>query len=142
MFFIFFPPTTILLGFGWLRWVTWGHVPITRPSGTVAAVGDSLWSLGLGFAPQGPPAPGRLHRSISWAGTVHHLCDPPPYPLLSTFQPLTTLSLFLASRLKKKKEKPSKKPKNAWCSVFHLTCTKKPTEISVHKYRDVRLKRK
>uniref|UniRef100_A0AAQ5YE88 Tuberin n=1 Tax=Amphiprion ocellaris TaxID=80972 RepID=A0AAQ5YE88_AMPOC len=27
-----------------------------------------------------PPAPGRLHRSISWAGTVHHMCDPTPPP--------------------------------------------------------------
>lgn len=38
------------------------------------AVGSSLWSLGSGSAPPGPPAPGRLHRSISWAGTVHHVC--------------------------------------------------------------------
>lgn len=35
-------------------------------------MGSSLWSLGSGWAPPGPPAPGRLHRSISWAGTVHH----------------------------------------------------------------------
>ncbi|XP_035515667.1 tuberin isoform X2 [Morone saxatilis] len=33
-------------------------------------VGGSLWSLGLGSAPPGPPAPGRLHRSISWADSV------------------------------------------------------------------------
>ncbi|KAK0152082.1 Tuberin [Merluccius polli] len=34
-------------------------------------VGDSLWALGLGpSAPRGPPAPGRLHRSISWADSV------------------------------------------------------------------------
>ncbi|CAL9700618.1 unnamed protein product [Knipowitschia caucasica] len=33
-------------------------------------VGGSLWSLGLGSAPSGPPAPGRLHRSISWADSV------------------------------------------------------------------------
>lgn len=38
------------------------------------AVGSSLWSLGSGSAPPGPPAPGRLHRSISWAGTLHHVC--------------------------------------------------------------------
>lgn len=51
-------------------------------SGVPPAVGGSLWSLGLGSAPSGPPAPGRLHRSISWAGTVHHMCDPtPPQPL-------------------------------------------------------------
>lgn len=45
-------------------------------SGTSPAVGGSLCSLGMGTAPPGPPAPGRLHRSISWAGTVHHVCDP------------------------------------------------------------------
>lgn len=45
-------------------------------SGTSPAVGGSLCSLGMGTAPAGPPAPGRLHRSISWAGTVHHVCDP------------------------------------------------------------------
>ncbi|XP_071359604.1 tuberin isoform X3 [Trachinotus anak] len=33
-------------------------------------VGGSLWSLGLGSAPSGPPGPGRLHRSISWADSV------------------------------------------------------------------------
>ncbi|TKS69065.1 Tuberin Tuberous sclerosis 2 protein -like protein [Collichthys lucidus] len=33
-------------------------------------VGGSLWSLGSGSAPPGPPAPGRLHRSISWADSV------------------------------------------------------------------------
>uniref|UniRef100_A0AAQ5ZI65 Tuberin n=1 Tax=Amphiprion ocellaris TaxID=80972 RepID=A0AAQ5ZI65_AMPOC len=47
---------------------------------TQTAMGCSLWSLGLGTAPPGPPAPGRLHRSISWAGTVHHMCDPTPPP--------------------------------------------------------------
>uniref|UniRef100_A0A8D0D443 Tuberin n=1 Tax=Sander lucioperca TaxID=283035 RepID=A0A8D0D443_SANLU len=36
---------------------------------------------------------GRLHRSISWAGTVHHMCAPSP-PL----------------------------PEKSWCSVFPLTC--------------------
>uniref|UniRef100_A0A669C4X5 Tuberin n=1 Tax=Oreochromis niloticus TaxID=8128 RepID=A0A669C4X5_ORENI len=40
--------------------------------------------------------PGRLHRSISWAGTVHHACDPTSIP------------------------PPSK---NSWCSIFLLTCT-------------------
>lgn len=44
-------------------------------SGVSPAVGGSLWSLGLGSAPSGPPPAGRLHRSISWAGTVHHMCD-------------------------------------------------------------------
>lgn len=53
-------------------------------SGTPPAVGGSLWSLGLGSAPPGPPAPGRLHRSISWAGTVHHMCAPTPPPLQKT----------------------------------------------------------
>ncbi|KAM6939958.1 LOW QUALITY PROTEIN: tuberin [Xenentodon cancila] len=33
-------------------------------------VGGSLWSLGVGSAHPGPPAPGRLHRSISWADSV------------------------------------------------------------------------
>ncbi|XP_035027265.1 tuberin isoform X1 [Hippoglossus stenolepis] len=33
-------------------------------------VGGFLWSVGLGSAPSGPPAPGRLHRSISWAESV------------------------------------------------------------------------
>ncbi|XP_037830586.1 tuberin isoform X3 [Kryptolebias marmoratus] len=33
-------------------------------------VGGSLWSLGLGSAPPAHPAPGRLHRSISWADSV------------------------------------------------------------------------
>ncbi|XP_019116485.1 tuberin isoform X3 [Larimichthys crocea] len=33
-------------------------------------VGGSLWSLGSGSAPPGSPAPGRLHRSISWADSV------------------------------------------------------------------------
>ncbi|KAJ4945094.1 hypothetical protein JOQ06_013632 [Pogonophryne albipinna] len=33
-------------------------------------VGGSLWSLGSGSGPPGPPAPGRLHRSISWADSV------------------------------------------------------------------------
>lgn len=47
------------------------------------AVGSSLWSLGSGCAPPGPSAPGRLHRSISWAGTVHHVCVTAP-PLQKT----------------------------------------------------------
>lgn len=47
------------------------------------AVGSSLWSLGSGCAPPGPSAPGRLHRSISWAGIVHHVCVTAP-PLQKT----------------------------------------------------------
>uniref|UniRef100_A0A3P9MTI5 Tuberin n=1 Tax=Poecilia reticulata TaxID=8081 RepID=A0A3P9MTI5_POERE len=35
-----------------------------------STVGGSLWSLGLASGPPGPPAPGRLHRSISWADSV------------------------------------------------------------------------
>lgn len=67
-----------------------GPVPGVSP-----AVGGSLWSLGWGSAPPGPPAPGRLHRSISWAGTVHHMCAPTPPSLTE----------------------------NAWGSVFLPTCT-------------------
>ncbi|KAJ3614881.1 hypothetical protein NHX12_018450, partial [Muraenolepis orangiensis] len=33
-------------------------------------VGDSLWAVGLSSGPGGPPPPGRLHRSISWADSV------------------------------------------------------------------------
>ncbi|XP_035806403.2 tuberin isoform X3 [Amphiprion ocellaris] len=42
----------------------------THPMQRSNTVGCSLWSLGLGTAPPGPPAPGRLHRSISWADSV------------------------------------------------------------------------
>lgn len=49
--------------------------------GIPPTVGGSLWSLGLGSAALSPPAPGRLHRSISWAGTVHHVC---PFYLIRT----------------------------------------------------------
>lgn len=77
-------------------------------TGILPEVGDSLWSLGLGSAPPGPPAPGRLHRSISWAGTVYHMCA--PHPLLS--------------------------PANSWCNVFHVTCTiQRSTSIHRKQYR-------
>lgn len=83
------PSLRVSVGCGGSRGVTWRPAPPTPcSSGSVAAVGDSLWSLGLGSAPQGPPAPGRLHRSISWAGTVHHPCDSaPPYLLPSLALP-------------------------------------------------------
>lgn len=78
-------------------------------SGITLAVGCSLWSLGLGTAPPGPPAPGRLHRSISWAGTVHHMCDPTPPP-----------------------------PENSWCSIFLLTCTIKRSASTNYRWPSIK----
>ncbi|KAA8595134.1 hypothetical protein FQN60_012269, partial [Etheostoma spectabile] len=44
-----------------------GKANLMQRSNTVSG---SLWSLGLGSVPTGPPAHGRLHRSISWADSV------------------------------------------------------------------------
>ncbi|XP_031145008.1 tuberin isoform X3 [Sander lucioperca] len=44
-----------------------GKANLMQRSNTVSG---SLWSLGLGSVPPGPPAHGRLHRSISWADSV------------------------------------------------------------------------
>lgn len=93
-FFIF----TAVLVCDWLRCVMWHHVPTNPSSGVPATVGGSLWSLGSGYAPPGPPAPGKLHRSISWAGTVINMCALPPLP-------------------------PTPPSENTWWSVFLLTCT-------------------
>lgn len=95
-YFSFPPSSPTLPGFGWLRRVMWRHLPTVAPSGSAAAVGDSLWSLGLGSAPQCPPAPGRLHRSISWAGTVN-------YPCGSTSLLCSPVSLLITCRLKEQK---------------------------------------
>uniref|UniRef100_A0A3Q1G8U0 TSC complex subunit 2 n=1 Tax=Acanthochromis polyacanthus TaxID=80966 RepID=A0A3Q1G8U0_9TELE len=56
-----------------------------------------------------PAAPGRLHRSISWAGTVHHMCDPTPPP-----------------------------PENSWCSIFLLTCTIKRSASTNYRWVSVK----
>lgn len=90
MFFIFTP----ILVCDWSALCYVATCATNLSSDVLPAVGGSLWSLGLGSALLGPPAPGRLHRSISWAGTIHHMCAPAPSP-----------------------------KENSWCSVFLLTCT-------------------
>ncbi|XP_047434668.1 tuberin isoform X3 [Mugil cephalus] len=69
-------------------------------------VGDSLWSLGLGTAPPGPPAPGRLHRSISWADSVVVLEEgsgvtaahtPPDWLESEEFEPMPSDPIFMSA---------------------------------------------
>ncbi|KAM4584959.1 tuberin isoform 3-T5 [Odontesthes bonariensis] len=69
-------------------------------------VGGSLWSLGLGCAPPGPPAPGRLHRSISWADSVVVLEEgsgvttantPPDWLETEEFEPVPTGPIFMSA---------------------------------------------
>ncbi|XP_041839529.1 tuberin isoform X3 [Melanotaenia boesemani] len=69
-------------------------------------VGGSLWSLGLGCAPPAPPAPGRLHRSISWADSVVVLEEgsgvtaantPPDWLESEEFEPIPTEPIFISA---------------------------------------------
>ncbi|XP_049428367.1 tuberin isoform X3 [Epinephelus fuscoguttatus] len=69
-------------------------------------VGGSLWSLGLGSAPLGPPAPGRLHRSISWADSVVVLEEgsgvttahtPSDWLESEEFEPITSDPIFMSA---------------------------------------------
>ncbi|XP_037620951.1 tuberin isoform X3 [Sebastes umbrosus] len=69
-------------------------------------VGGSLWSLGLGSAPPCPPAPGRLHRSISWADSVVVLEEgsavttahtPTDWPESEEFEPSTSDPIFMSA---------------------------------------------
>ncbi|XP_040001434.1 tuberin isoform X3 [Xiphias gladius] len=69
-------------------------------------VGGSLWSLGLGSAPSGPPAPGRLHRSISWADSVVVLEEgsgvtaahtPSDWLESEEFEPMTSDPIFMSA---------------------------------------------
>ncbi|XP_028258003.1 tuberin isoform X3 [Parambassis ranga] len=74
-------------------------------------VGGSLWSLGLGTAPPGPPAPGRLHRSISWADSVVVLEEGSgataahtDWPESEEFEPMPSDPIFMSA------EKSTKTP--------------------------------
>ncbi|KAM8773032.1 tuberin isoform 1-T1 [Acanthopagrus schlegelii] len=70
-------------------------------------VGGSLWSLGSGSsAPPGPPAPGRLHRSISWADSVVVLEEGSGVPTAHTpsdwleseeFEPMISDPIFMSA---------------------------------------------
>ncbi|KAM3864922.1 tuberin isoform 2-T2 [Diretmus argenteus] len=69
-------------------------------------VGGSLWSLGLGSAPPGPPAPGRLTRSISWADSVVVLEEgsgvttahtPSDWPESEEFEPIASEPIFMSA---------------------------------------------
>ncbi|KAM4604162.1 tuberin isoform 5-T6 [Polymixia lowei] len=73
-------------------------------------VGGSLWSLGQGSAPQGPPAPGRLHRSISWADSVVVLDKgsgvtaahtPSDWPKSEEYEATTSEPIFMADKFTK-----------------------------------------
>ncbi|XP_030279372.1 tuberin isoform X3 [Sparus aurata] len=70
-------------------------------------VGGSLWSLGSGSsAPPGPLAPGRLHRSISWADSVVVLEEGSGVPTAHTpsdwleseeFEPMISDPIFMSA---------------------------------------------
>ncbi|XP_021165852.2 tuberin isoform X2 [Fundulus heteroclitus] len=69
-------------------------------------VSGSLWSLGLASAPPGPPPPGRLHRSISWADSVVVLeegsrvpAEPAPLEWVEgeEFEPVPTEPIFISA---------------------------------------------
>ncbi|XP_069576618.1 tuberin isoform X1 [Brachyistius frenatus] len=69
-------------------------------------VGGSLWSLSLSSATAGPPAPGRLHRSISWADSVVVLEEgsgvttahtPPDWLESEEFEPMPSDPIFMSA---------------------------------------------
>ncbi|KAJ3615090.1 hypothetical protein NHX12_018658 [Muraenolepis orangiensis] len=52
-----------------------GHLIQRSNTAAWLQFGDSLWAVGLSSGPGGPPPPGRLHRSISWAAPPEHHCS-------------------------------------------------------------------